>query len=151
MVMGSLDRLAELVDDGLRRRVAGVAHAEIDDVFTGAAGGELEFVHDGEHVRGEAVDACEVGGCPAFSKPQLLAASVPRDHGVRRTKFLQRQVRRGAVGILADFDPVPRRLARRLERVEVGAVPLFRQFLDEALGALRGEKACDLDAICCHH
>ena len=62
MVVGPLYRLAQLVDDWLRRRVTGVAHAEVDDVLTSAASGELQFVHNGENVRRKAVDAREVRG-----------------------------------------------------------------------------------------
>ncbi|MCY1525856.1 hypothetical protein D9M68_608530 [compost metagenome] len=48
---------AELVDDVLRSRAVGVAHAEVDDVLAAAAGGHLQFGGDVENVGGKAVDA----------------------------------------------------------------------------------------------
>ena len=40
---GLLRRLNHLVDDVLRRRSVGVAHAEVDDVFAAAAGVDLQL------------------------------------------------------------------------------------------------------------
>jgi hypothetical protein len=54
-------RLDQLVDDMLRRRLIGVAHAEIDDVFTGGASSGLHRVDFSEDVRREALDAVKFG------------------------------------------------------------------------------------------
>ena len=54
------DRLHQLVDDVLRRRHVGIAHAEIDDVGAPRPRGGLQPVDLGEHVRRQALDAVEV-------------------------------------------------------------------------------------------
>ena len=59
--MGGLsDRLDELVDDVLGRGAVGIAHAEVDDVFAAAAGGDLHFAGDVEDVRRQALNAGEL-------------------------------------------------------------------------------------------
>ncbi|MNN26593.1 hypothetical protein D3C81_1401010 [compost metagenome] len=48
---------AQLVDDMLRGRAVGVAHAEVDDVLATAAGSHLQLGGDVENVGGQAIDA----------------------------------------------------------------------------------------------
>ena len=48
--------LAQLVDDGLRRRQVGIAHAEVDDVGAARAGAGLQPVDLLEHVRRQPAD-----------------------------------------------------------------------------------------------
>jgi hypothetical protein len=55
-----LRHLPDLVDDVLRRRQVGVAHAEIDDVAAGAAGREHELRDFREHVRRKPLETVEV-------------------------------------------------------------------------------------------
>jgi hypothetical protein len=51
-VCGGLERrLNQLVDDVLGRGSVGVAHAEVDDVFSAAAGGHLHVAGDVEDIR----------------------------------------------------------------------------------------------------
>ena len=57
---GLLRRLNHLVDDVLGRGAVGVAHAEVDDVFAAAAGGDLHLAGDVEDVRREALNAGEL-------------------------------------------------------------------------------------------
>ncbi len=54
---GLLRGLNHLVDDVLGRGAVGVAHAEVDDVFAAAAGGDLHFAGDVEDVGREALNA----------------------------------------------------------------------------------------------
>ena len=54
------DRLDQLVDDVLRRRHVGIAHAEIDDVGAARARRRLQPVDLGEDVGRQALDAVEV-------------------------------------------------------------------------------------------
>ena len=54
------DRLDQLVDDVLRRRQVGIAHAEIDDVGAARAGRRLQPVDLGEDVGRQTLDAVEV-------------------------------------------------------------------------------------------
>ncbi len=67
--------LLELVDDRVRGRDIGIAHAEVDDVFALAPRAHLQVVDDREDVRRETVDAPEV-------HPQKLQG--PRREVVRR-------------------------------------------------------------------
>ena len=53
--VGPLHRLDQLVDDVLRRRAVGVAHAEVDDVLAAAARGHLQLGGDVEDVRRQAL------------------------------------------------------------------------------------------------
>ena len=55
-----VDRLDQLVDDVLRRRHIGVAHAEIDDVGTPSARSRLQTVHLREYIGRQALDAVKV-------------------------------------------------------------------------------------------
>jgi hypothetical protein len=57
--IGALDDLGELGHDVGRGGPIGVAHAQVDDVFATAAGGEFELGRDVEDVGGKAVDARE--------------------------------------------------------------------------------------------
>ena len=52
--------LDELVDDVLGRGAVGIAHAEVDDVFAAAAGGDLHFAGDVEDVGGQTLNAGEL-------------------------------------------------------------------------------------------
>ena len=63
--VGALHGLDQLVDDVLRRRAVGIAHAEVDDVLAAAARGHLELGGDVEDVRRQAREARELvsGGC----------------------------------------------------------------------------------------
>ncbi len=54
-------RLDQLFDDVLRRRLIGVAHAEVDDVLAPSAGLGLQVIDDVEDVGRQAFDALEVG------------------------------------------------------------------------------------------
>src|SRR5215510_12967001 len=56
---GALHGLDQLIDDSLWRCPVGVAHAEIDDVFTALAGGILQLRRDVEHVGRQALDSGE--------------------------------------------------------------------------------------------
>ena len=53
-------RLAQLLDDVLRRRQVGIAHAEIDDVVAARAGLRLQLVDLLEDVRRQPLDAMKV-------------------------------------------------------------------------------------------
>src|SRR5213078_4901593 len=55
---GGLD---QLLDDVARGRQVGIAHAEVDDVGAGIAGGGLDAVDLLEHVGRQALDTVEVG------------------------------------------------------------------------------------------
>ena len=59
---GGLD---QLFDDVFRRRLIGIAHAEVDDVLAARARLGLQIVDDVEDVGRQAFDALEVGvqGC----------------------------------------------------------------------------------------
>ena len=54
-----LRRLNHLVDDVFGRGAVGVAHAEVDDVFSAAARGHLHLAGDVEDIGREALDAAE--------------------------------------------------------------------------------------------
>ncbi len=56
----ALRDLHQLVDDVLRGRLVGVAHAEIDDVLAARSGRRLELVDDREHVGRQPLDAAEL-------------------------------------------------------------------------------------------
>jgi hypothetical protein len=53
-------RFHQLVDDVLGRGLVGVAHPEVDDVFTIGPGFRLQVIDDGEDVRREPLDPIEV-------------------------------------------------------------------------------------------
>ena len=53
------DRLDHLVDDMLRRRHIGIAHAEIDDIRSARSGRRFQPVYFGEYVGRQALDAME--------------------------------------------------------------------------------------------
>ena len=57
---GLLRRFNHLVDDVLGRGAVGVAHAEVDDVFSAAAGVDLHLAGDVEDVGREALNAAEL-------------------------------------------------------------------------------------------
>ena len=61
MGIAPLRGFAQLVDDVLRGRLIGIAHAEIDDVLATVAGRHLEIVHLAENVGRQAVDAGKSG------------------------------------------------------------------------------------------
>ncbi len=63
----------ELVHDVARGGAVGVAHAEVDDVFAAAAGGDLHLPGDVEDIRGQALNTAEL-----FHEPSL-AWSVNRE------------------------------------------------------------------------
>ena len=54
------DRLDQLVDDVLRRRHVGVAHAEIDDVGAARARRRLQAVHFRKYIGRQALDAVKL-------------------------------------------------------------------------------------------
>src|ERR1017187_4440199 len=54
------DRFNELVDDVLGGCAVGVAHAEVDDVFAEAAGGDLHLAGDVEDIGREALNTAEL-------------------------------------------------------------------------------------------
>ncbi len=54
------DRLDQLVDDMLRRRQVGIAHAEIDDIGAARSRIGLEAVHFREDIGRQALDAVKV-------------------------------------------------------------------------------------------
>jgi hypothetical protein len=55
--VGRAHGLDQLVDDVLRRRTVGIAHAEVDDVLAPAARGHLELGRDVETYGGRRVSA----------------------------------------------------------------------------------------------
>src|SRR5579864_6164235 len=57
---GLLRRFNHLVDDVFGRGSVGVAHAEVDDVFSAAAGGNLHLPRDVEDIRRKALNAAEL-------------------------------------------------------------------------------------------
>ena len=52
--------LDHLVDDVLGRGAVGIAHAEVDDVFATAAGGDLHFAGDVEDIGRQALNTTEL-------------------------------------------------------------------------------------------
>ena len=117
-----VDRLDQLVDDVLRRRHIGVAHAEIDDVGAAGARRRLQTVHLREYIGRQALDAVKV-----FA--QRFYPSAPergrRHHGVigsrpmairgHRMASVYRACRRlpPSLRLPAASRPVPRRGASR--------------------------------------
>ena len=77
-------RFHEFVDDVLRSRLVGVAHAEIDHVATGGPGAALHVVDRREHVRRQAFDAFEMGVHPA--RPPERRARHPRGRAFNRRR-----------------------------------------------------------------
>ncbi len=61
MRVGLARDLGQLVDDVLRRRSVGIAHAEVDDVLAAPARGGLHRVDLGEDVGRKALDSVKVG------------------------------------------------------------------------------------------
>ena len=59
------------------RGAVGVAHAEVDDVFPAAAGGDLHLPGDVEDIGGQALDAAEL-----FHEDSLQGSGI-RDQGTR--------------------------------------------------------------------
>jgi hypothetical protein len=57
MGVAALSGLDHLVDDVLWRRLIGIAHAEIDNVFATFAGGCFQFPSDVEDIGGQSLDA----------------------------------------------------------------------------------------------
>ena len=55
-----VDRLDELIDDVLRRRHVGIAHAEIDDVGPPRTCSRFQTVHFREYVWRQTLDAVEL-------------------------------------------------------------------------------------------
>ncbi len=55
-----LRRLNHLVDDVFGRGSVGVAHAEVDDVFSAAARGDLHLAGDVEDIGRQALNAAEL-------------------------------------------------------------------------------------------
>ena len=53
----ALDRLDQLIDDMLRRRAIGIAHAEVDHIFAAPPRRELQFAGDVKHIRRQPFDA----------------------------------------------------------------------------------------------
>jgi hypothetical protein len=53
-------RFDQLVDDVFGRGPVGVAHAEVDNVFSAAAGGDLHLSSDVKDVRRQALNAAEL-------------------------------------------------------------------------------------------
>ncbi len=48
--MGLVDRLTQLIDDRLWRRIVRISHTEIDDIFTGATGLQLQRIDSGKNL-----------------------------------------------------------------------------------------------------
>src|SRR6185312_4338059 len=67
-----VDRLDQLVDDMLRRRHVGIAHAEINDIGATRARRRLQTVHFREYVGRQALDAVK-----AFAHKSLPSAPQP--------------------------------------------------------------------------
>ena len=62
MGVAALRRFAHFIDDVLGRGLIGVAHAEVDDVFTAAARRHFELAHLVKNIRWQALDAREFFG-----------------------------------------------------------------------------------------
>jgi hypothetical protein len=67
MILCFLRGLGHFVDDVLGGADVGVAHAQVDDIFTGSAGFHFKFVDGGEHIRGQSIQA----GKPCHGAPQI--------------------------------------------------------------------------------
>ncbi len=59
MIAGICHRLHQLVDDVLRGGDVGIAHAQVDDVFTPPSGLTLQGVNNAENIRGKSFDPAE--------------------------------------------------------------------------------------------
>ena len=82
-----VDHLAELVDDGLRGGVGGIAHRHVDDVDAGAPLAREQRVDAAEHVRGQARHAlAELDGAVSVAGHGVAAESAGAVTAGRRSR-----------------------------------------------------------------
>ena len=86
--------LAELVDDVAGRGLVGVAHAEVDHVLAAMTCGHLELVDGAEDVRGQAVDAGEMGVQLGHERAGSVEAVGPAQCGPPEVKAAKLPARR---------------------------------------------------------
>src|SRR5207302_677460 len=84
---GPAHRFDQLVDDVLRRRTVGIAHAEIDDVLAAPPRRHLELGGDVEDIRWQPREAMEFGHVVADVEKELMTAVAVSAGETRRKAY----------------------------------------------------------------